>query len=496
MRERELGPYKGPRHKPCGQGSQMTAARVMVLSFLMAAVAWAADRTQLKAGWNMFSVQQDIELGQQVSRDAERQLVMLKNSRVDNYVSNLGRKLASSAPGEKYPYQFKVVNDLSVNAFALPGGYVYINRGVIEAAQTESQLAGVIAHEISHVALRHGTNQATKASAAQVPLAILGGLLGSGSTGAMLAQLGAGFAVDSVLLKYSRGAETQADLMGTQILFDSKLDPRGMAEFFEIIQADNQGGRQVEFFSNHPNPDNRIANVSKEISLLGGSQQRSKSESSKFNDIKRYVRSLSAPPSGTKTTALTGNPDRDDTGERTTRPERPSNRTKVFQNSVLRIEYPENWQTHGQGDAATITSRGGLVDDGNGNQALAYGILINIFEPHPDGVGQSLQGGRRQPSEASLGEATDRLVEALQRSNRNMRETRDRELIRIDGDAALSTHLSNDSPIAGAGRETNWMITLQRPEGLLFIVCVAPERDFQNYESTFQQMLRSVRINR
>lgn len=490
--------YRITRLGPLGQSLRQTVALVAVLSLVLALVAWA-ERTPLKPGWNMFSAQQDIEVGQQVSKDAERQLPMLKDSRVDNYVNSLGRKLAAKAPGEKYPYQFKVVNDRAINAFALPGGYVYINRGVIEAANTESQLAGVIAHEISHVALRHGTNQASKASAAQIPLAILGGLLGSNSTGAILAQLGAGFAVDSVLLKYSRSAESQADLMGTQILYDSKLDTRGMAQFFDVIQADNQGGRQVEFFSNHPNPDNRIANVNKEVSLLGGSQKGYKSDSSQFQDIKRYVRSLPPPPKNT-TQSLQGDPGRDDSGQRTSPPDRPSNRLKTFQNSVLRIDYPDNWQTYGQGDAVTITPRGGLVDDGNGNQALAYGVLINIYEPHSDGdqYGQRLQGGGfgQQSSDAFLEQDTDQLVEALQQSNRNMRVARDHEAIRVDGDTALSTFLSNDSPARGVGRETNWLITLERPEGLLFIVFVAPEREFQSYQSTFQQMLRSVRISR
>ena len=176
---------------------------MVALTFVLVAGVWAADgRTILKPGWNMFSPQQDVEVGQQVSPDAERQLPMLNNSRVDNYVNNLGRRLASNAPGERYPYHFKVVNDPAINAFALPGGPIYLNRGVIEAADNESQLAGVLAHEISHVALRHGTNQASKASAAQLPLAILGGLIGSNSTKAALAQLGASFAVNSILLKY------------------------------------------------------------------------------------------------------------------------------------------------------------------------------------------------------------------------------------------------------------------------------------------------------
>ena len=161
---------------------------------------------------------------------------------MDNYLNNLGHRLSAHAPGYKFPYQFKVVNDRAINAFALPGGHVYINRGVIEAADNEAQLAGVMAHEISHVALRHGTNQASKASAAQMPLAILGGLLGSNSTGAALAQLGAGFAVNSILLKYSRTAESQADIMGTQILYDSGLRPAGHGPVLSRRSRRRQGG--------------------------------------------------------------------------------------------------------------------------------------------------------------------------------------------------------------------------------------------------------------
>src|SRR5713226_564532 len=277
-----------------GHSTQQAVALVAALSLSLAPLVWA-DRTQLRPGWNLFSPQQDIQVGQQVSRDAERQVPMLNDSRVDNYLNNLGRRLAAHAPGERYPYQYKCVNDRAINAFALPGGFVYINRGVIEAADDEAQLAGVMAHETSHVALRHGTNQASKAYAAQVPLAILGGALGSNSAGAVLAQLGAGFAMNSLLLKYSRTAESQADTMGTQILYDSGYDPRAMAQFFEKIQSD-QTGRTVEFFSNHPSPDNRIERVNQEVDKLGGPQRGYTTDSREFQDIKRYVLSLPAPP--------------------------------------------------------------------------------------------------------------------------------------------------------------------------------------------------------
>ena len=265
---------------------------VTMLVLILGVTGLIADgRTPVKPGWNMFSPRQDVEVGQEVSRDAERQLPMLNNSRVDQYVDSIGRRLAARAPGERYPYRVKVVNDRKINAFALPGGPIYLNRGVIEAADNEAQVAGVIAHEIAHIALRHGTNQASKAAAAQVPLAILGGIVGSDSTKGMLAQLGAGFAVNSVLLKYSRTAESQADILGTQILHDAGYDPRAMAQFFQKFEG---GG--VEFFSNHPSPNNRIARVNQEVNALGGVPRNATVSTGAFGDVRNSLASSAPTP--------------------------------------------------------------------------------------------------------------------------------------------------------------------------------------------------------
>ena len=441
-----------------------------------------AGRTALKPGWNMFSAAQDVELGQQAASEVGRQVLMLNDSRVDNYLNKLGQRLSANAPGFKFPYEFKTVNDRAINAFALPGGHIYINRGVIEAADNEAQLAGVMAHEASHVALRHGTNQASKASAAQMPLAILGGLLGSNSTAGALAQLGAGFTVNSILLKYSRDAESQADLMGTQILFDSGLDPRAMGQFFQKIQ----GGSGNAFFSDHPNPDRRIESVNEEVARLG-SQRTSSSGSQEFAQIKSYVQSLPAP----RPNQLQSQQQQNAPGQ----VEGTSERFVAFENSVLRIDHPDNWQAYGQGDAVTIAPRGGMVNDSNGNQALAYGALVNIYEPNSERYGQQLQGpGTGQGAGTPAQEATDQLVQELRQSNRNMRVVRRAGRIDLSGQPGLSTYLSNDSPIQGGGRETNWLVTLARPEGLLFFVFTAPEREFKGYEGAFQQMLYSVRL--
>lgn len=269
----------------------MKSKCIAALGVLLLAVApsFIAERTRLHPGFNLFSPEQDVEIGKQVSQDAERQLKIINDGQVSAYINMLGQRLASRAPGERYPYQFKVVDDKAINAFALPGGFLYINRGIFERADNEAQLAGVMGHEIGHVALRHGTNQMSKSYAAKAPLALLAGAVGNGSLAGIIAQMGASFAANSVLLRFSRDAERQADLLGTQILYDSNYDPRAMAQFFEKLQATNHS-RGSEFFSSHPNPGNRIGSVNGEIDKLGGSRN-FRSDSADFQRVKRYLQS-------------------------------------------------------------------------------------------------------------------------------------------------------------------------------------------------------------
>jgi Zn-dependent protease with chaperone function len=460
------------------EGLKMTFCRksriltVLTLILTMALCAQAADsRTKLKPGWNLFSPQQDVEMGREVARQAERELPILGDRRVNAYVDALGKRLAARAPGEKYPYQFKVVNDGAINAFALPGGYIYINRGIIDAAGSEAQVAGVIAHEIAHVALRHGTNQASKSYVAQAPLAILGGLLGSNSVGGILTQLGISFAASSILLKYSRDAETQADLMGTQLLYDSGYDPKAMVEFFEKIQAESKG-RAVQFLSDHPNPENRISNVQKEIQRLGGRPANARNDSPDFRTVKAGLASIPAPRGGTARAA----------NGRTTngagRPEAPSGRMVTYRGQDIQFQYPENWRQYGQGNAMTIAPAGGGII----NNALAYGMMVATFEA--DSRGRGL---------VSLEEARDQLLNDLQRSNPSMRLTRRHERIRVGGQQAYLTEATNESP--AGGRETNWVVTALSPEGVpYYFVAVAPQSEFGRYVRTFEDVVESVRF--
>jgi beta-barrel assembly-enhancing protease len=441
------------------------AAFVMLITAILTPFAFA-QRTRLKPGRNLYTPQQDVELGQQVSKDAEKKLAMLKNSRVDDYLARLGKKLAAVAPGEKYPYQFKCVNDANINAFALPGGFLYINRGTIEAADNEAELAGVIGHEIGHVALRHGTNQATKQQVAQTPLAILGAILGNKSTGSLLAQLGGEFLASSVLLKYSRDDESQADLMGTQILYDCNYDPGYMEKFFQKLES--SGGRGTEFFSSHPNPDHREQNINVEIGKLGPISSNAMNDTSDFRNIRQFVKSL--PPAPKASEVLTKTTSTRQGG----RPPRPSERLRNYDGENISLNYPDNWKEVENDQGLTLAPDGGIVDSG-----IAYGVTMSIFTVRTD-----------SRSSVGLAEATDQLMADLGNSNTGMRIAKDKGKIRIGGQTALSKILTNDSP--NGGRETDWLVTVLRPEGLLYFIFVAPEPEFADYERAFQQILNSI----
>ncbi len=331
---------------------------ILLLLILTSVGVAQAQRTELKPGWNMFSVEEDVEMGRQVSREAEQQLAIIDDRELEGYLNRLGRRLSGEAPGADYPYQFKLVNDKTINAFALPGGFIYVNRGIIEAADREAELAGVIGHEIGHVALRHGTNQASKAYLAQAPLAIMGGVFGGGGVASVLTQLGIGFTANSVLMKFSRDAERQADLLGAQILFDAGYDPTGMTKFFEKLEA---GGGGAEFFSSHPNPGNRIRDVGEEIDRLG---RRSEGYRDNFSDFRRVQSRLSDFPEASPRETSDRPTRRED--RPTGRPERPSTRYQRFESPELRFFYPANWQVYQGRNSVTVAPEGGVVDQNGG----------------------------------------------------------------------------------------------------------------------------------
>jgi peptidase M48-like protein len=455
-------------------GVARRAVACLCVAALAALAARADNRTPLKTGWNLFSPQDDIKLGLQNSHEAEQQLPMLKDERVESYLNTLGKHLAEFAPGEKYPYQFKCVNVADINAFALPGGYIYVNRGLIQTADNEAQLAGVLGHEISHVALRHGTSQVTKALGPSMGVAVLGSVLGDNALGKMVTAVGA-FSMNSLLLKYSRTDESEADILGTQIAHDAGYDPHALAQFFvRLGEEEKKMGAAPEFFSNHPSPEHRIERVTEEIEKLGGPPPNAKEDSAEFRDIRRYLFSL--PPAAKHVEYADNEPESG--GAPGKPPDAPSERLQSYENDSVKLQFPANWKASGLGSSVTLAPEGGLATDRRGNRALAYGMIVNRFEPR---TGASLEAG------------TDELIAELRRSNPSLVVERKPEPMRLANQRALSAFLLNDSPVKG--REMIWLVTTLRPDGMMYIVSVAPQPEYDRYSKTFEATLRSMQLH-
>ncbi len=207
---------------------------------------------------NLVSVTDEIKLGREAQRQVRAQTPEVDGA-VGAYVAGVGRQLAARAGGPRYPYSFSVADYREINAFALPGGPVWLNRGAMQAARTEAQLAGVLAHEIAHITQRHAAQQMSKGIIANGLLGLFGALLGN-SGGARTAQTGAQLLAGGYMMKFSRDDEREADRVGAQILRRAGWDPRGMLEFLQILrerQGRDPGSVEV-FLSTHPSPSERV----------------------------------------------------------------------------------------------------------------------------------------------------------------------------------------------------------------------------------------------
>lgn len=458
----------------------------IVLTTLLIVPQFAFARYNPKPGMNFFSPEQDVQLGQQNAAEVEKQMPIVKDAQLNQYIQRLGQKLVAHAPqvnGTQYPFSFKIVNQSDINAFALPGGPIYVNLGTIQAADTEAQLAGVIGHEMGHVIMRHSTNQASKQMLAQAPLAVLGGKFGGGL--GQLAQLGIGFGLNSVFLKYSRQAESQADLIGTDIIHDAGYDPRAMAQFFEKLQSQG-GSRGPQFLSDHPDPGNRAEAVSAEAATLPAMNYQG--DSSDFRAVKQKVSGMkgmtaqqiqqqaakggfggsnsgAAAPTGT--TGAAGTIARSNNIK-------PSSSYKSFKHSAYTISYPQNWTTAGDANSSvTIAPQGGASGD-----TVAYGVIIN---------------GAQLPQGTSLDDATNQLASQMQQQN-GLKAIGNGENFTLNGKPARSIVFQGSSPLQGE-QERDWLVTQQSANGtFMYLVFVSPEKDFKSLQPSFEKMLRSFKM--
>ena len=245
------------------------------------------------AAITLISVADEITLGREAQKQVRASTPQIHGTTA-SYVASIGRQLAAKAGGPKYPYSFSVANYRDLNAFALPGGPVWVNRGVLQAARSESQVAGVLAHEIAHVARRHAAQQISKGMIANGLLGLLGAVLGTVG-GARTAQTGAQVIAGGYLMKFSRDDERDADRAGIEILRRAGWDPRGLLEFMEILRA--QAGRDpgsVEvFLSTHPSPSERVQQLRSQLARVKAGGRR---DSGAFQRVRGALAKLPRAP--------------------------------------------------------------------------------------------------------------------------------------------------------------------------------------------------------
>ena len=462
-------------------------AMLMSTSIVMMPLAIFAQ-TKIVYHSNKYKVTDDVKLGRQAAAEAEQQFPLLRDAEANAYVERVGQHLVASIPPEfqhpEFRYYFKVINARDINAFALPGGPMYVNRGMIEAARSEGEMAGVMAHELSHVALRHGTAQATKARKYAIGAGvagILGTILGGPAVG-QLAQLPIG----AYFLKYSREYETEADLLGARIMADAGYDPRDLANMFRTIEA--QGGGGGGFLSDHPSAANRYARINQEAQYLR--VNRSVRESREFLAIKERLRGYPRAQSMTEIAQSgrrypsegnnypNGNPGNYPSAP-TGRVEYPSSRYRSY--SVLtaaRVSIPDNWRQLSEQGSVWFAPNGGYGSS-NGQPVFTHGVNIGVA----------------QTSNRNLQQATNEFLNGLQQGNTNLRARSGYQRASVNGRNGLSISLSNTNEATGRAEVVNVLTTQLRNGELLYIITVSPESEYYTYQNTFQSILRSVQIS-
>jgi predicted Zn-dependent protease len=235
-------------------------------------------------GVNFYSLEKEIAMGKQFAQELERQAKIIDDPVISEYVNRVGQNLVRNSD-VKVPVTIKVIDAEEVNAMALPGGFFYVNAGLVMKAESESELAGVMAHEIAHIAARHGTRQATRGqivNLASIPLIFMGGWTGYGIRQAISVAIPIGF------LQFSRNFESEADLLGLQYLYKAGYDPTSFVDFFEKIQSDEKKkpGTMAKIFSSHPLTDDRIKNSQKNIQEILEAKPEYVVSTSEFDEVK------------------------------------------------------------------------------------------------------------------------------------------------------------------------------------------------------------------
>ena len=438
--------------------------RVLACSLIALAAAWARNPGDpLKPGWNLFSRDQDINIGAQSALQVRMHYAEVRDPVLEDYIRRIGDRLAATpeAKESKFRFTFTMLNVPQVNAFALPGGPMFIFTGLLKATENEAQLAGVMAHEMSHVILRHGTHEASKAKSVKLLAQLAGAAAGGNSSAAgQLAGMGLGLGANSFILHFSREAESEADALGSHLMAECGYNPIEMARFFEKLATLTTQGS--EFFSDHPSPGNRERAVEAEIRALP--QREYGFETGQFERAKAEVGALGAGGVGSSNAGLTP----------------PPAEWRLLHTALYDVAFPAAWSVHGEGKpSVTIAPADALVKIANGTVLMSSGAMADYFDPGPN---------------MSIGTATLKLVAFLHDRDPNiqMLSSQQQKSIRVNNSEGLVTALHGTSPTGGP--EMDVLLTVTRPQGVFYMMFTSPEQSYPQFQRTFEQMLGSIRF--
>ncbi len=454
-------------------------SRLAILgAILVASAVLALAQTPVKLPKNKYTPEQDVQLGREGAAEVRKQYPIINDDEISRYLTKLGNRIVAVAPKEFnnpiYEYSFTPVNDKEINAFALPGGPMFVNRGMFDAAATEGEVTGVMAHELSHVLLRHGTANATKAQNPWLQLGQIAGAVGGavvgGAAGSAIAQ-GSQFGLGTLLLRYSRDFEKQADILGSQMMARAGYDPRDLAHMFETIQEQSKGGNP-QWMSSHPNPGNRTAYITQEASTLTVAPP--VTDIAEFQRIKAKFGALPLPKKAGSGGAA--NPPKSiGTIGKPVPP--PSTQFQTIRGGGLfQASIPTNWTAISAGNSVKFVPENAYGQQ-NGEDVFTHGV----------------QFGVARATTRDLRQATQAFLESVAQGNPDLRVAGDQRSVQMSQRGALGTPLVNRSALGGTER-INLYTTFLADGNLFYYLTVAPENDFESYRATFNRVGQSIRI--
>jgi Zn-dependent protease with chaperone function len=435
---------------------------------------------------NFFSLKQDVEIGSESAKEAEQSLSLLASSSLPHrYVSSVGYRITQNRSLPALKYRYRVVNSMDINSVGFPGGAIYLNRGLLEIASNDDEVAAIVAHEVSHIASRHGTAQLSRQLMVQAPLKIAAGTPLTEVWRDEIAKLGIALGIDAPFVRYNGDQELEAGLMTVQLMSDARFDPNAFRTLMDKInEAETSDvARRPVFLFNHPQSQTLAPDIDERIDKLSTPSRRARA-SADFRAFRSALLKLAVPVPALIETADADSAD---------------GLPEVFIHPMdyYRLSHPEGWQVTRIGqNGAIIAPADGVQPSRNGTD-VSHGVMFDMFDISlPD---RSL----------TLEQATNRLIAFLRQRNQTPADRRfvdprvGTSWLRMIPGAQTQTLISGEPgirtvmigrPDTSSQQEIAWVVTRLYYQSLFYMVFVAPEDEFPTYQPVFEQMIRSVRL--